>query len=375
MTACSKAPEQLDEPRSNRIFGVTGKCGDDVQDAHAGKISLPRASPEWYLFAHVSAPRHCGRYVTLRWLRAGAQIVLIGGAVLFLVKTAREHAGTFSAWEGVADWRALLAASALVLGAFALMVLTWSASLRWWNASLSFLSALRIWSLSNLARFIPGAVWQFAGLAALAADEGISPVAATGAVLLQQLVLLATGIVMAVMMAPGWVEPIAGGLPPFATASIALFALALVCFLIPLAMPTIGGALARIVKRDFAWPQPSAAAFAAYTGALVLPWLIFAMAFWLFARSMLGPSTPSLMVAGGAFVASYVAGIVAVFAPAGIAVREAALVAMLAPVVDSRVALMLALGSRLWMIALEILMAAAVVALYRARGRPARRPV
>jgi hypothetical protein len=39
------------------------------------------------------------------------------------------------------------------------------------------------------------------------------------------------------------------------------------------------------------------------------------------------------------------------------------------------VALMLALGSRLWMIALEILMAAAVVAIYRARGRPARRPV
>ena len=37
--------------------------------------------------------------MTLRWLRAGAQIVLMGGAVLFLVKTAREHAGTFSAFD------------------------------------------------------------------------------------------------------------------------------------------------------------------------------------------------------------------------------------------------------------------------------------
>ena len=295
--------------------------------------------------------------------------------MLFLVNTAREHAGTLSSWEGVVDWRALLAASALVLGAFALMVLTWSASLRWWTASLSFLRALRIWSLSNLARFIPGAVWQFAGLAALAADEGISPMAATGAVLLQQLVLLATGIVVAVMMAPGWVEPIAGGLPPIATATIALAVLAVMCFLIPVAMPAIGRGLARVVKREFAWPRPSVGAFAAYTGALVLPWLIYAMAFWLFARSMLGEATPSVTVAGGAFVASYIAGIVAVFAPAGIAVREAALVAMLAPVVDSRVALMLAVGARLWMIALEILMAAAVVAIYRARGRPARRPV
>ena len=313
--------------------------------------------------------------MTLRWLRAGAQIVLIGGAVLFLVKTAREHAGTFSVWNGTVDWAVLLAASALVLGAFALMVLTWSASLRWWNAALSFLSALRIWSLSNLARFIPGAVWQFAGLAALAADEGISPLAATGAVLLQQLMLLATGLVVAVMMAPGWIEPIAGGLAPTVTAAIAVAALAALCVVIPLSMPAIGRRLGRIVKREFAWPRPSPAAFAGYTAALVIPWLIYAAAFWLFAQALLGESAPSVTVAGGAFVASYVAGIIAVFAPAGIAVREAALVAMLAPVLDGRVALALALGARLWMIALEILMAAVVVALYRARGRPARRTI
>ena len=55
--------------------------------------------------------------------------------------------------------------------------------------------------------------------------------------------------------------------------------------------------------------------------------------------------------------------------------RAWALVAMLSPVLDGRVALALALGARLWMIALEILMAAVVVALYRARGRPARRTI
>lgn len=295
--------------------------------------------------------------------------------MLFLVKTAREHAGTLSAWDGTVDWPTLLMASALVLGAFAFMVFTWSASLRWWSAALGFLAALRIWSLSNLARFIPGAVWQFAGLAALAADEGISPVAATGAVLLQQVVLLATGIVVAVMMAPGWIEPMAGGLPPAATAGLAVLALAVLVFAIPLLMPAAGRAMTRVVKRDFAWPRPSHSAFAGYTTALVIPWLMYAAAFWMFARALLGPGAPSLAVAGGAFVASYVAGIVAVFAPAGIAVREAALVALLAPVVESRVALMLALGSRLWMIALEILMAAVAVAVYRARGRPARRAV
>jgi glycosyltransferase 2 family protein len=321
------------------------------------------------------APREAGRVVSLRWARAGAQIVLIGGAVLFLVKTARDHAGTFSSWDAAMDWPTLLAASALVIGAFALMVLAWSASLRWWRATVSFLSALRIWSLSNLARFIPGAVWQFAGLAALASDEGISPLAATGAVLLQQLVLLATGIVVAVMMAPAWVEPITGGLSPVATAAIAIIGLVALAILIPLGMPTIGRLLSRLAKREFAWPRPSLPAFAAYAAVLVIPWLIYAAAFWLFGRALLGTAAPSLEVAGGAFVASYVAGIIAVFAPAGIAVREAALVAMLAPVVDARAALVLAIGSRLWMIALEILTALLVVVVYRARRRPARRAI
>lgn len=310
--------------------------------------------------------------VSHRWLRAGAQLVLIGGAVLFLVKTTREHAGTFSSWTPAIDWPPLLAASALVVGAFVFMVATWAMSLRWWSASVSFLSALRIWSLSNLARFIPGAVWQFAGLAALAVDERISPVSATAAVLLQQLVLLATGIVVAVSMAPGWIEPVAPGLSPIAAVSVAIIGLVALATLIPLSLPAVGRLLGRIAKRDITWPTVALRAFAGYTGALVLPWLAYALAFWLFAVALLGSSAPAVGVAGGAFVASYVAGIIAVFAPAGIAVREAAMVAMLTPILDAQSALLLAIGSRLWMIALEILTAVVVVALYRARRRPAR---
>lgn len=310
--------------------------------------------------------------MTGRWLRAGAQIVLIGAAVLFLVRTAKEHSGTFSSWQTPIDWPILAAASALVIAAFVFMVVTWAASLRWWRASLPFLSALRIWSLSNLARFIPGAVWQFAGLAALAADEGISPLAATGAVLLQQIVLLSTGVVIAVMLAPAWIEPLTGGLSPIATASIAVAGLVVLTLAIPFVMPTLGGMLGRLTKREFAWPRPSVGAFASYTSSLVLPWLAYAVAFWLFARAIAGSAAPSLAVSGGAFVASYVAGIIAVFAPAGLAVREAALVALLTPLIDARTALVLAIGSRLWMIALEIITAVVIVAMYRARRTPAR---
>jgi hypothetical protein len=324
------------------------------------------------IFAAMHRDRATPGSATGRWLRAGAQVVLIGGAVLFLVRTAKEHSGTLTSWQTPIDWATLAAASVLVIAAFVFMVMTWAVSLRWWRAALPFLSALRIWSLSNLARFIPGAVWQFAGLAALAADEGISPLAATGAVLLQQLVLLGTGVVIAVMLAPAWIEPISGGLSPVATAGIAVAALVALTVAIPLTMPALGAMLGRVTRREFAWPRPSLKAFATYTSSLVLPWLAYAVAFWLFARAVVGSAAPSLAVSGGAFVASYVAGIIAVFAPAGLAVREAALVAMLTPVVDARTALVLAIGSRLWMIALEIITAMVIVVAYRARRSAAR---
>lgn len=306
-----------------------------------------------------------------RWLRGAAQVAIIAGAILFLFVTAREHAGTFSSWNTPLRWPTLAIASALVVAAFLFMVATWALSLRWWHSSLPFLGALRVWSLSNLARFIPGAIWQFAGLAALAADEGISPVAATGAVLLQQLVLLATGLVVAVTLAPAWAAPVTGGLSPLGAAAVAMVGLVALSLFIPLATPAIARLLSRLVRREVRLPAMTLRSFAAYVAALVAPWLAYAIAFWMFCLAVLGPSAPPLDVAGGAFVAGYVAGIIAVFAPAGIAVREAALVALLTPALDVRSALVVAIGSRLWMIILEILTAAVVILIHRSR-RPAR---
>ena len=56
-----------------------------------------------------------------------------------------------------------------------------------------------------------------------------------------------------------------------------------------------------------------------------------------------------------AFTGSYVAGVIAVFAPAGLLVREAALIGLLSPVLGSGDAVILAAASRIWLTALEVL--------------------
>jgi len=79
------------------------------------------------------------------------------------------------------------------------------------------------------------------------------------------------------------------------------------------------------------------------------------------------------------FLAIYVVGLVVVFAPSGLVVREAALVAALAPAMGEGPALVLAIASRVWLLIVELVTALAVVTLHgimhgRARANGAARP-
>jgi hypothetical protein len=311
---------------------------------------------------------------TVRWwgvrrmpsaVRTAVQAVVIGGAALFLIVTARQNWRAMASTNVVVSWPPLLVASALTLGAFAFMVYTWCVSLRWWGQRPRYLAAVRIWSLSNLARFIPGTIWQFAGLAALAADEGVSPVAATAGVLMQQVVLLGTGLLLSILLAPQLLPGWTAAVPVWALIAGVIAGLGGLV----IALPRIGQLVAPLARRWFgkelAWPAPHEAASAAYIAALVLPWLIYGVAFWLFGRALLGPDAPGLKLAASAFTVSYVAGILVVVAPGGLGVREASLVAALAPSLGAGRALILAVGSRMWLVALEMIGAAAIVLAYR----------
>ena len=93
---------------------------------------------------------------------------------------------------------------------------------------------------------------------------------------------------------------------------------------------------------------------AAYAIALIVPWLAYGVAFWLFARGTVGDRAPGLSLSIASFTAAYVWGIIWVPVPAGLGVREAALVALLSPQIGSEVAVILALGSRIWLTLVEI---------------------
>jgi len=299
------------------------------------------------------------------------QIVGLGAALWYLVDTAREH------WDGLTQIAVhlsllpLVIASVLTVMTYGFLVWVWAWSLGWWGQRLRYGTALRMWFVTNLARFIPGTVWQFASLTTEAMAHSVSAVAATAAMLFQQLVLLGTGIALTLALAPGLLGAQALPWPPGTMLVAVSLAVAGVVILLPVVTPVLERWTSRILRRDVAWPAPGRAELALYVAGLIGPWLVYGVAFWLFGIGTLGQAAPPLALAVAAFTASYVAGIIFIVAPGGLGIREAALVAALAPHVGSAAALFLAIGSRLWLTALEIVTAVVVLAVHR-QQRPAR---
>ena len=291
------------------------------------------------------------------WRRV-LQVLLVVAALVVIGGLLRREWPRLRAIDVALEPALLAGATAAWLAAFAVLTRAWARSLGWWGHALGTLDALRIFFLSNLARYIPGAIWQFTSLATLTSGAGVSPVSATAAVLLQQLILLGTALVLSVMLAPRFlgagIGDTAAALPPVWRLLAAVAALIAFTVALPRLMPALRRLLRRVMQRDLLVPRMPAAAFAGYVAQTTVALLLYGAWFWLFGRATLGHLAPGPWLATSAFIAAYLVGILAVFAPGGVGFREGALTVALTPSIGLENALFLAGGARLWQIVIEV---------------------
>jgi uncharacterized membrane protein YbhN (UPF0104 family) len=105
---------------------------------------------------------------------------------------------------------------------------------------------------------------------------------------------------------------------------------------------------------------------AGWLGLAVINWLVYAGAFWVMIGGL--GLDMGLLAAASAFAAAYVLGYVAIFAPAGVGVREASLVAFLSPQLGPGTAGAVAVVARLWTTAVEVVPAGAFWGVHVARS-------
>lgn len=244
-------------------------------------------------------------------------------------------------------------AAVAVLAAYALLVAAWARLVASWTERLSYRAAFRIWALSNLGRYIPGKIWSVAGLAVLAQREGVSPWAATGSAIVMQALALGTGTIIVLIALPTGASTIAlaGGVLVAAIGVLALTDRRLVA------------GLSRLAGRSVELRPLSL--HGAVVGALanLAAWVAYGVAFWLLAEGMLAQHTLTPLASIGIFAAGYLVGLVSLFAPGGIGVREAMYLALVSPLAGGGAALALTVGSRLLLTATEITAALLALAL------------
>lgn len=307
-----------------------------------------------------------GRGGRRRWAVRVVQVVLTVAVTAFIVDRVGVTAGDVAAlddrWLRPA-WGLLGLASLVLLAGFGLSAMLWGRMVRELGGPrLRPLESASIYFTSNLGRYVPGKIWQLAGVAYLSRRAGVSGPLATGSAVLVQATSLAGATLVgawALAARPG----AAGAWGGWAAAGV------VAAVLVATAPPVFR----RIVALWFrvtgdpvpAGFEPSSAFGLRWVAVFCGNWLVYAGAFWLLGRSF--GMDAGFPVLGPAFAAAYVLGYVMIFAPAGIGVREGFLVAFLEPATGAGPAAALAILARLWMTVVELLPAGAFVGI-RAAG-------
>lgn len=303
------------------------------------------------------------RLAASRSVRIGVALVAVGLGVLAVA----EQWGDVRRAAGQLQAGALaLALIAVLVGLFASM-LSWRALLADLGSPLTVRDAMRVFYLGQLGKYLPGAVWWLLGQIELAHDRDVPRrrTAATG--VLTVLLSLAAGLGVAMLT-----------LPLLSAAAAARY------WPVLLLLPVLLGALhprllnpsldrvLRFLRREPLERPLSGRGVAVSLSWAGLAWVAFGAQIAVLADGLGASGVRAVLVCVGAFALAWSVGFLAVVVPAGIGVREAALVAALAPVLRAGPALVVAVISRVLMSGGDLIWAGAAALPRGPRGAPGR---
>lgn len=250
----------------------------------------------------------------------------------------------------------------------AAMVLAWRAILSDLGTRLPLASAVRVSFISQVAKYVPGAVWPLAAQIELGRDHEVPARRIASTFLISLAITLDTGLLIGTIALP-----LASG----QAARHYWWLLALTPLIaIGLLPPVLGWLLDRaltLIRQPRLERRPSPAGLLVAVGWTSLGWALWGIQAWLLVSDLTGGGAGVLLLGLGSYAIAWSVGILVVVFPGGIGPRELAFIAVLAPVMPRDSALVVALTSRVVMTATDLTCAGIGIAIRRL-ARPSRRP-
>jgi uncharacterized membrane protein YbhN (UPF0104 family) len=245
-----------------------------------------------------------------------------------------------------------------VLLSYVILIQTWRLMLEAWDSTqaraLTFMESARIWSVSNLGRYVPGKVWQIMSMSAMAARAGVSPVASAGSALLNTVVNIAVGISISLGLGWSWLK-LFGPNARLVAILLAVVAGAMIATL-PWLLPSLSSAASRISGRTISLGNPPYRVLWVGVVGNIVAWTLYGVGFQLLTAGVLGGATGALWQYIAVFTASYIVGYLFLFLPGGIGPREGTMAVLMTALqlANAKQALVVAVASRIWLTVLEI---------------------
>jgi hypothetical protein len=276
-------------------------------------------------------------------------------ALILLVLAVRHE------WHSVSSAAKKLSIAAIIESfAFGMLglggtALAWRALLGGFGAHLHVRSALRVYFIGQLGKYVPGSVWPVVAQMEMSRDLGVGRTQAGGASLVALALAAPTAVLASALTLP-FVS--ASALSHYWPVLLVLPFMA--AFLHPPWLNRMLNFMLRVARRG-ELPQPvQRVPLLIALGWLMFSWTAFGVSIWALAHELgaSGSVGRQLLVCIGGFSLAWAAGFLVVFVPAGAGIREAALVLTLSPILPHGPATLVALISRLVFTGGDVLWAA-----------------
>ncbi|GAA5343130.1 MAG: lysylphosphatidylglycerol synthase transmembrane domain-containing protein [Anaerolineaceae bacterium] len=262
----------------------------------------------------------------------------------------------------ISAWRIVLSLVLLIIGKmFLVLLVQYSVNSEDWHPK--YIETLGIYGLSSLGKYIPGGIWQFVGRFGVYKVNGLSSKASTRAMILENIWLLGSAVAIGVIgVFLTRFDLIAGllNLPNNQWLAILFTILALGLWIVVLKI------VHKTMRRHTAENIPSIFVVA---GVGLLLWTFIGGSFFVMFHDFPFSAAPLFI---GGYAVSWAVGYIAVFAPGGLGVREAALAFVFSNIASvEMIAVYAAMNRIIWVIA-EVLFG--LVGMVQKQGMQANQP-
>ena len=274
---------------------------------------------------------------------------IVAVILFFFIRYVYENWRVVSLYQWQFKYGLLAVSFGLVFLNFLFFIQIWRSLLQKLSSKLPFKKAFKIWFYSNLGKYVPGKIWSVMGMVYMCEKEGIPKAATLSSAILNQLLNIIGGLILVLILSG--TKFLRGMSKLYYLPLILVFVISLY----PRVMEKILNWGLKKLKKEPVKVNLSFKENLFFTLLFMLAWGVYGVAFNIFILSLTDSSFNLWPFLTSIFAFSYILGFLSIFVPGGLGVREGILVYYLSSYFPLPVAVLIALLSRLWMTAAEVL--------------------